>query len=352
MKTIVLNAPYELRFTETKAPADITDPNQALVKVQAVGICGTDLHAYKGEQSFMSYPRILGHELGVEVVAVGENAKHFGITVGDRCAVIPYLHCGKCIACRRGKTNCCTQMQVLGVHVDGGMREWLTVPLSALREANDLPYEYLAQVEMLAIGAHAVRRAHPLAGENALVIGAGPIGLGVVSFLQETGARVLIQEINSHRLDFCRRHEIAEVIDGNDEVPAQLQSLLDGDMPTMVFDATGSAVSMMNAINYVSHGGSLVYVGHIKGELTFSDPELHKRELALYRSRNATQDDFTQVLVAIEQNRVRPDTWITHRASFDNLVDEFPSWLDMQSGIIKAILQVEQDGTGVTVNAD
>ena len=347
MKTIVLNAPYDLSLIETESPPIINQPDQAIVKVRAVGICGTDLHAYKGEQSFMSYPRILGHELGVEVMAVGESADHFGIGVGDRCSVIPYHYCGQCVACRRGKTNCCTQMQVLGVHVDGGMREWLRMPLSALQKANDLPYEYLAQVEMLAIGAHAVHRAQPQADENVLVIGAGPIGLGTVAFLQETGARVLIQEINSHRLAFCRQQEMGDVIDGNEDVPAQLLDLLGGEMPTMVFDATGSATSMMNAVNYVSHGGSLIYVGHIKGELTFSDPELHKRELTLYRSRNATRDDFAHVLQTIEQKRVKPDSWITHRVSFDNLVSEFPGWLDLQSGIIKAILQAESDGKQV-----
>lgn len=347
MKTIVLNAPYDLNLTETDAPTVITQPDQAIVKVQAVGVCGTDLHAYKGEQSFMSYPRILGHELAVEVIAVGEKAEDFGIKVGDRCSVIPYLYCGQCVACRRGRTNCCTQMQVLGVHVDGGMRERLMLPLSTLQKANNLPYEHIAQVEMLAIGAHAVRRAPPQPGENVLVIGAGPIGLGVAAFLQEAGAHVLIQEINSHRLSFCRQLAIGDVIDGNADVTTQLQDRLNGEMPTLVFDATGSANSMMKAVNYVSHSGSLIYVGHIKGELTFSDPELHKRELTLYRSRNATRDDFIHVLNAIEQKRLQPDVWITHRVSFDSLVDEFPHWLDLQSGIIKAILQAGRDGTGM-----
>jgi len=339
MKTIYLDKPYELRLTETDAPTKPGNPDEAIVKVQAVGICGTDLHAYKGNQSFMSYPRILGHELGVEVVAVGENAGRYGIAVGDRCAVMPYLSCGKCIACRRGKTNCCTQMQVLGVHVDGGMREWLALPMSTLRNVNALPYEHLAQVEMLAIGAHAVRRARLEAGENVLVIGAGAIGLGTAAFAREAGARVILQEVNSQRLNFCRQWEMTDVIDGGQDVPEQLKSLLDGEMPTAVFDATGNPNSMMAAVNYVAHGGSLIYVGHVKGELTFSDPELHKRELTLYCSRNATSEDFMQVLETLEQKHLNPDTWLTHRASFESLVQDFPGWLDPNSGVIKAILQ-------------
>jgi 2-desacetyl-2-hydroxyethyl bacteriochlorophyllide A dehydrogenase len=338
MKTIYLDKPYALRLTETDAPTRPSNPDEAIVRVRSIGICGTDLHAYKGNQSFLSYPRILGHELGVEVIAVGDNAEKHGIEVGDRCAVIPYLSCGECVACRRGKTNCCTKMQVLGVHVDGGMREWLALPMNLLRTVNSLPYEHLAQVEMLAIGAHAVRRAKLELGENVLVIGAGPIGLGAAAFAREAGARVILQEVNDNRLNFCRHWEMTDVIDGRQDVAAQLQGLLDGEMPTAVFDATGNPASMMNAVNYVAHGGSLTYVGHVKGELTFSDPELHKRELTLYCSRNATADDFTQVLAALEQKHLNPDSWITNRASFDSLVEEFPGWLEPDSGVIKAVL--------------
>lgn len=339
MKTIYLDQPYALRLTETDAPTQPGNADEAIVRVQAVGICGTDLHAYKGEQSFMSYPRILGHELGVEIVAVGANAAQYDLSIGDRCAVMPYLSCGKCVACRRGKTNCCTQMQVLGVHIDGGMREWLALPMHTLRKANTLPYEHLAQVEMLAIGAHAVRRAGLAKGENVLVIGAGPIGLGAAAFALEAGARVAMQEVSDYRLNFCRQLETMEVVDGKQDVPAQLRAMFDGEMPTAVFDATGHAGSMMQAVNYVAHGGSLIYVGHVKGELTFSDPELHKRELTLYCSRNATGEDFTQVLESLTSQRLNPSTWITHQASFDNLVAEFPGWLNPNSGVIKALLQ-------------
>lgn len=338
MKTIFLDQPFALRLADTEPPVQSNDPDEAIVRVQAVGICGTDLHAFQGNQAFFSYPRILGHELGVEVVAVGANAGQYGLAVGDHCAVMPYLSCGKCVACRRGKTNCCTQMQVLGVHVDGGMREWLALPMHTLRPANHLPYNQLAQVEMLAIGAHAVRRAQLEPGENVLVIGAGPIGLGTAAFAVAAGARVILQEVSPHRLDFCRRLEMTEVIDGSADGPAQLQDLL-GEMPTAVFDATGNAASMMKSVASVAHGGRLIYVGHTKGDLTFSNPELHKRELTLLCSRNATAEDFTNVLNALTHQQVQPEPWITHQATFDSLVTDFPGWIDPANGVIKAILQ-------------
>ena len=174
MQTIVLETPGS--FTQVDRPdAPGPGPGEALVSVRRIGICGTDLHAFRGRQPFFQYPRVLGHELGVEVLAVGEGVE--AICPGDRCAIEPYLNCGKCIACRHGKTNCCASLQVLGVHTDGGMCERLIVPASKLHKSLTLTLDQLALVETLGIGAHAVDRAALMAGEVVLVIGAGPIGL-------------------------------------------------------------------------------------------------------------------------------------------------------------------------------
>src|SRR5947199_4307593 len=180
MQTIVLEKPGSLTLADTAAPTDVP-PGHAMVRVRRVGICGTDLHAYRGRQPFFSYPRILGHELGVEVIALGDGDT-FGLKKGDRCTVEPYLNCGKCIACRRGKTNCCASLEVLGVHTDGGMRERIRVPVSKLHPSETLTLDQLALIETLGIGAHAVDRAKVEAGEFVLVIGAGPIGLAVMQF--------------------------------------------------------------------------------------------------------------------------------------------------------------------------
>src|SRR5438046_1886544 len=153
MQTVVLEKPGLFALGSDHLPA-ISSPDEALVRVHRVGICGTDIHAYRGDQPFFTYPRIIGHELGVEIVQVGPNEA--GLRAGDRCAVEPYLNCGSCIACRRGKTNCCARLQVLGVHTDGGMREYFTVPVRKLYRSEVLSLEQLALVETLGIGAHAV----------------------------------------------------------------------------------------------------------------------------------------------------------------------------------------------------
>ncbi len=337
MKTIVLEEPGRFRLTDTAAP-EKPGAGEALVRVHRVGVCGTDLHAFKGNQPFFNYPRVVGHELGVEVLAVGPNER--GLAPGDRCAVEPYLNCGRCVACRRGKTNCCVRLQVLGVHIDGGMRELMIVPVAKLHRSTRLSLDQLALVEMLTIGAHAVRRAQLEPGENVLIIGAGPIGLSTLQFAQLAGARVTVLEISAWRREFCQRHlRVERCLDGTGDTGKRLEELLDGDLPTTVFDATGSPRSMMQALQYVAHGGKLVYVSLVQADLTFHDPELHKRELTLLRSRNALAADFTWARQMVEDGRIDLGPWMTHRAPAERMVEEFPGWLDPERGVIKALVE-------------
>lgn len=338
MKAIVLEEPGQLKLADVDLPK-APGRNEALVQVKRVGICGTDLHAYGGNQNFFSYPRIMGHELAVEVIDIGDTDASLNYQVGDQCCVIPYLNCGTCIACRRGKTNCCTQMQVLGVHVDGGMRERFTVPVDKLLKADGIPVEHLALVEMLSIGAHAVNRARLVAAENVLVIGAGPIGLATAQFAKVAGADVMVMEVNDKRLDFCRDVlGIEMLIDAKNEPMTQIDSLLNGELPTVVFDCTGNTKSMHKAFDYVAHGGSLVLVGHIKGDLTFSDPHFHSHEMTLLASRNATLEDFDWVVNSLQTGTINLTPWITHTATPENIVTDFPMWIDPATGVIKAML--------------
>src|SRR5580658_1667442 len=163
MKTIRLEEPGRFALLSTQEPGSSLQPDEALVRVRRVGVCGTDLHAFGGNQPFFTYPRVLGHELGVEVFSVGSGVTH--VRPGDRCSVEPYINCQKCIACRRGKPNCCRELRVLGVHADGGMRETIAVPARKLHPSAKLELDQLALVETLAIGCHAVERAGLVPGE-------------------------------------------------------------------------------------------------------------------------------------------------------------------------------------------
>ena len=341
MKSIILEEPGNLSLRDA-APPPPPAPGEALVRVRRVGICGTDLHAFSGNQNFFSYPRIMGHELAVEVIELGASDAELAVAVGDHCCVIPYLNCGACIACRRGKSNCCEHMQVLGVHVDGGMRERFSVPADKLLKADGIPLEALALVEMLCIGAHAAGRARIRPGENALVIGAGPIGLATAQFAKLAGADVAVMEVNPARLDFCAQAlGIDKLVDARADAIAQVRPVYGGDLPTLVFDCSGSAQSMHGAFDFVAHGGALVLVGHITGDLCFSDPHFHSHEMSLLASRNATPADFAQVIAALQNGELDLAPWITHEASPESIVVDFPRWLEPATGVIKAMLRFD-----------
>lgn len=348
MKGIVCEEVGVFRMLDSMPEPKLTEEH-AIVSIRRIGICGTDYHAFKGNQPFFQYPRILGHELSGVIEQIGENTA--GLAAGDKVAIIPYLHCGQCIACRRGTTNCCMNMQVLGVHVDGGMRERIAVPVSHLIQADGLTLDEAAMIEPLAIGAHAVRRADIGPHDTVLVIGSGPIGLAVMAFAKHTGAKVIAMDINEERLAFCRTwakadetmNALAMELTNNGEqidVKQRLAKLTNGEFPTAVFDATGNASSMKDSFELVAHGGQLIFVGLVKGEISFSDPEFHKRELTLMGSRNATAADFQHVAAVLRSGSLDINQYITHRSPFDQMIDEFEIWLNPTSKVIKAIVEV------------
>lgn len=349
MNTIVLNEPFKFSLTETTPPPTTPAAGEALVRVHRVGVCGTDLHAFRGRQPFFSYPRILGHELGVEVIALGDalgDALTEGdwpnnIRVGDRCSVEPYLNCGKCIACRNGKTNCCINLQVLGVHTDGGMREYITVPTHKLHKSDVLSYEQLALVETLGIGAHAVDRAQLRPDEWVLVIGAGPIGLSVIQFAQLITPNIIVMDVSEQRLAFCKQQfNVPHLIKAGAEAEPlkEIEAITNGDLPTMVFDATGNVQSMMAAFQYVAFGGKLEYVGLVQADVTFHDPFFHRREITLLSTRNSLSKDFPRIIQLIESGRIDTRPWITHRAHAIDMIGQFEGWLQPDNGVIKAVV--------------
>jgi 2-desacetyl-2-hydroxyethyl bacteriochlorophyllide A dehydrogenase len=337
MQALICKEPYQFEYSDIAAPE--LKPNHAIIRIKRIGICGTDLHAFEGTQPYFNYPRILGHELSGDLIDF-DNAD--GFVPGDIVTIIPYFNCGACIACRNGKPNCCVNIQVCGVHVDGGMREYFSVPSYSLLNGEGLSYDELALIEPLAIGAHGIRRADVKEGEFVLVIGAGPIGLGTMEFAKIAGAKVIAMDVNENRLQFCKEKlNVDSTINASNEANEQLKEITNGDMPTVVIDATGNQKAINNALQYVAHGGKYVLIGLQKNELIFSHPEFHKRETTLMSSRNATRQDFEHVMDCIKRKLVNPSTYITHRVKFDEVKDEFESWLDPAKGVIKAMVEME-----------
>ncbi|HEV7223240.1 MAG TPA: zinc-binding alcohol dehydrogenase family protein [Pirellulales bacterium] len=338
MKAISLEAPKQFKRLDVPEAAKPA-PGEALVRVHNVGICGTDIGGYLGKMPFFSYPRIPGHELGVEVLEVAADVT--SVKPGDRCSVEPYINCQKCHACLRGHTNCCEKHQTLGVHCDGGLRPRFLVPARKLHISRKLAYEQLALVETLAIGCHAIDRAAPRPDESCLIIGAGPIGLATLEFAKLTGAKIIMLDVNEQRLEFCRRvMGVRQTIQLSDKLEQDLRDATDGRLPDVVIDATGNSGSMSAAFGLITHAGRLVFVGITTDEVRFRHPVFHKAEGTLLCSRNALSKDFARIISLIEDGRIDTGPWITHRTAFDELIEIFPSYTRPETGVIKAVVEI------------
>jgi 2-desacetyl-2-hydroxyethyl bacteriochlorophyllide A dehydrogenase len=327
-------------------PALATDPgaDEVLVKVHRMGLCGTDYHAYRGDQPYFTYPRLLGHELGVEVLATGKNVQQ--VAVGDRCAVRPYLACGHCDACLRGHANACEQLRVLGVHVDGGLQLYLKLPASQLHPSSKLSYDELALVEPLGIGAHAVHRARLQTDDRVLILGAGPIGLAVATFAaMQHPLQLIVADIRSQQLTLLQQLPLpqrAVPLHLNPQVPKMIFDSFGEKKPTVIFDATGHAQSMEQCFHYAAHGARIVYVGLCAQRLSFSDPLFHQKELTVFASRNSLAADFAHIIHLIENNLLQVEAWITHRYPLSQLPQAFEISGQQQKYVcLKAMIEIE-----------
>lgn len=335
MLSVICESPGVLRVQQRDVPA--RGNGEVLLRVSRVGICGTDLHIFTGNQPYLEYPRVMGHELSAVVVEAEPDS---GLAVGDGVYVMPYLSCGHCVACRQGKTNCCVSIKVLGVHRDGALTEYLSVPAQFVHKAEGVTLDQAAMLEFLAIGAHAVRRADVLAGQRVLVVGAGPIGMAAMIFAKLRGATVTCLDTRADRLAFCQSQlgVNATVAVGTDDTE-QLASLTDGEFFDAVFDATGNIDAMNRGFGFVAHGGKYTLISIVPGQVAFSDPEFHKRETTLLASRNATTIDFETVLEAMRAGHIPDQALNTHRMQLAEVPDAFPRLLEPGQTVVKALVE-------------
>ncbi|MCH7410764.1 zinc-binding alcohol dehydrogenase family protein [Belliella sp. DSM 111904] len=335
MKYIVCENPGKFTLKETQKPT--LKEGEVLIAIKKIGICGTDIHAYAGNQAYFSYPRILGHELA----AVVEESNKSDFAKCEKVILIPYLHCGNCIACKSGKTNCCVNMRVMGVHVDGGMQEYLAVPSWSLLRTPNLSYSEMALVEPLAIAAHAIRRANIQAGEHVLVMGCGPIGLAIMAIAKIKGATVIALDINPQRIQYAKDQiGVDHGVIARPSAEEEIKVLTAGSNCQAVFDATGSKVALESGPNYMSHGGRYVLVGLSKGELVFSHPGIHAKESTIMCSRNATHEDFDFVINMLGEKLFPTESFITHEAAFEDMIAVFDSWINPETQVIKATVNL------------
>ncbi|MGB7326321.1 MAG: zinc-binding alcohol dehydrogenase family protein [Rubripirellula sp.] len=340
MRAIQISEIKTLKAIEIDAPS-APGPGMALVKTHRMGVCGTDVSCYLGKFPFFDFPRIPGHELGVEVVSVGGGVSN--VKAGDACSIEPYMNCGTCYPCRRGAINCCQNLKVIGVMCDGGLCESFLVRADKLHPSAKLNYDQLALVETLAIGCHANDRGAPAGGDHALIIGMGPIGLSTLEFARLTDATVSVMDMNPDRLKFVEQNygiKNTVLFKGDGSELDRMKEITGGDMYQVITDATGNKHSMSGAFQYLAPTGTLVYVGITTDELTFRHPVMHRPEATIKASRNAMPADFTRIISLIEDETINTDPWITHRTSFEGVLNDFEAFTKPETGVIKAIIEV------------
>lgn len=333
MKAVICTRPFSLEVADRAEPA--RRPGEVLLRIRRVGLCGTDYHIYAGRQPFLEYPRVMGHELAGEVVETDPGSP---LATGQLVTVNPYLACGTCRACRREKPNCCTAISVLGVHADGGLSEYISVPESAVIPVGALSSDQAAMVEFLSVGAHAVRRAAVRPDDRVLVTGAGPIGVAVALFARMRGAAPVLLDVSAERLARAQDSiDLADALAVDDATEERLRDLTGGDYFDVVFDATGNAAAMEKGFGHVAYGGTYVLVSVVKDDIRFADPEFHKREMTLMGSRNATMEDFHHVIDCIAGGHVPTQALNTHAVPALDLPRCLPELIAGQGSVIKAI---------------
>jgi 2-desacetyl-2-hydroxyethyl bacteriochlorophyllide A dehydrogenase len=335
MQAVVCKSPHDMGIEPRPRPAP--SQGEVLLRILRAGICGTDYHIYAGLHPFLNYPRVIGHELAGVVVTAPPGS---GWEAGQLAVVNPYLACGSCHACRQGLPNCCMKISVLGVHQDGGMAEYLSLPVGNLVPAGTLTPDQAGSVEFLAIGAHAVRRGGVQPGQRVLVIGAGPIGIGAAIFARIAGGQVTVVDRDPDRLALVGAVTgITDLILADAYLTTAVAETTGGDGFDAVFEATGNPTSMEASFAHVAHGGKLVLVGLVKAQVSFSDPELHRREMSVLASRNATREDFDKVMGAMISGEVDVSRLITHRTTLARVAKDLPHWSAHKGGLIKAMVE-------------
>lgn len=334
-EALVCVHPGELKLEARPRP--VPGEGEVLVRPRRIGICGTDYHIYEGKHPFLDYPRVMGHELAVEVLEAPSGAH---VEVGELCVVNPYLSCGECVTCRAGRPNACVKIEVLGVHRDGGMATILALPQKNLVKARGLTADECASVEFLSIGAHAVSRAQVSRGDRVLVVGAGPIGLGTALFSHLSGGAVSLLDIDRARLGMVGAMLGVHTIESEPEASGTAAWSKVHEAFDVVFDATGSARSMEQSFRFVAPGGRYVLVGVNKEKIAFEDPDFHRRELTLLASRNAVETDFERVIAAIRDGFVPTSSFVTHRTTLAGAAADLPVWATSKDGLVKGMIEV------------
>lgn len=321
MKAVYIEKPWNVEEKEIEKPR--VKENEALLKIYAAGICGSDIGAFRGTNGLVSYPRVIGHELAGEILSIPEDNPK-GLKVGDHVVVDPYLYCGRCYPCSIGRTNCCTDLKVLGVHIDGGMSEYFAHPANMLiKVPEDMPWDILPMAEPLTIALHGLHRLQLKAGEHIAINGAGTIGLMAALTAIHYGAEPILIDLVEERLAFAKGLGVKYVINlKTDNLLEKISEYTNGRMAECVMEASGANAAIRSTLDMVSHAGRIIFTGWPKKETLLPTDLITKKEIDI-RGARTSAGEFEEAVDLIYYNKVPIRALLTKVVS----VDETPETL-------------------------
>jgi threonine dehydrogenase-like Zn-dependent dehydrogenase len=300
MKAVTLTGPGQVSVTDIPEPVPV--PEDLLLRVEMVGLCGTDLNSFRGKNPLVTYPRVIGHEIAATVLRGSA-----GIPAGTRVTVSPYTSCGYCAACKRGRVNACQFNQTFGVQRDGAMTELLTVPVEKVYPSS-LSFKELCLVEPLTVGVHAADRARVTSDDVVAVYGCGGVGLGAIAGAAFRGATTIAIDLDDEKLETAKAAGAALLIHSlRDNVQERLQEFTSGLGPDVVIEAIGLPETFRAAVENVAFTGRVVYIGYAKEPVSYETKLFVQKELDVMGSRNALPQDFREVMAILEAGRFPVD---------------------------------------------
>jgi threonine dehydrogenase-like Zn-dependent dehydrogenase len=341
MKAVKLEEPYKVGCVDIEKP--VPKEGEALIRIITAGICGSDVGAFRGTNKLVSYPRIIGHELAGIVESIPENNKN-GIKVGDKVIVDPYIYCGNCYPCSIGRTNCCTDLKVLGVHIDGGMAEYYTHPADMLiKIPEDMDWTLAAMAEPLTISLHGVHRGGLKAGEYCAIIGAGPIGLLAGMVAQTYGAHAIMLDIVPERLDFAKKLGIEYTINTmTEDAAARVAEITDGNLAHQVMECSGANVAIRMTLDLVCNAGRVVFTGWPAKETSLPTDIFTKKEIDL-RGARTSAGEFEEAIDLIYHNKVDVRKILTKTVSIEEAPDTLVDIEKNPGSYMKVVVKVGEE---------
>lgn len=337
MKAVKIIKPGVVKLVELNKPK--VSVEEILIKLKALGLCGSDLKTYQGQNQMVIYPRIPGHEIAGEIVQTGEEVPS-EFQVGRLVTVSPYTSCGKCFACQQGRVNCCPYNQTLGVQRDGAAVEFITVPYSKVFLAGDLPEEQIACIEPLSVGWHATNRAQIRSEDIVLVFGCGMIGLGVIAASTYKGAKVIAVDIDDLKLKKAKALGAIYTVNSQKEnLEKKIFHLTRGQGVNVVIEAVGLTETFKKAIDLVCFAGRVVYIGYAKALVEYDTSLFVKKELDIKGSRNALDSEIKEVIKMVASRKIKIENLITQNYLLENLEEAFRFWDKHTEKVTKIIIR-------------